>query len=83
MGGYVYLLKSSKYKWYYIGSTKDLKKRFIEHNLGKVRSTKFYRPLILVYYESYQSYSLARKREVELKKYGQQKEILLKRLEKN
>lgn len=83
MQGYTYLIKSLKYKWHYMGSTKDLRKRFKEHNLGKVRSTQFYKPFILIYYESYQNYSLARKREIELKKKGQQKEILFKRLNIN
>lgn len=80
MGGYAYVIKSKNNKWHYIGSTKDLKKRFKEHNAGTVRSTKFYKPFILIYYEAYNSHSLARKREIELKKNGQQKEILFKRL---
>ena len=80
MNGYLYLLKSLNNKWYYIGSTRNLKNRFKDHNSGKVQSTKFYKPFILIYYESYYNYSLARKREIELKKKGQQKEILFKRL---
>lgn len=83
MSGYLYLLKSISHKWYYIGSTKDLKNRFNEHNLGRVKSTKFYKPFIIVYYEAYPSYSLARKREIELKNNGQQKEILFEKLEIN
>lgn len=81
MGGYVYLLKSINNSWYYIGSTKNLKKRFKEHNSGMSRSTKFYKPFKLVYYEAYPCYSLARKREIDIKKNGQQKEILFKKLE--
>ena len=80
MKGYTYLIKSLKHKWNYIGSTKDLKRRFVEHNMGKVKSTQFYKPFILFYYEAYQNYSLARRREIELKKNGQQKEILFERL---
>lgn len=75
------MIKSTKKNWYYIGSTKDLKNRFSEHNRGAVKSTKPYRPFKLIYYESYTTFSLARKREIELKKKGQQKEILFKRLE--
>lgn len=67
-------------KWIYIGSTKDLTKRFAEHNSGKVKSTMFYKPFELLYYEAYKTYRLARKRELELKKNGQQKEILFNRL---
>ena len=77
---YTYLMTSKIKKWVYIGSTKDLIKRFKEHNSGKVRSTKSNIPYEIVYYEAFQTYSLARKREIELKKNGQQKELLFKRL---
>lgn len=77
---YTYLIKSKVKKWIYIGSTKDLIKRFSEHNNGKVKSTKGLIPFELVYYEAYKTYYLARKREIELKKSGQQKETLFKRL---
>ncbi len=77
---YLYVIKSLQKDWIYIGSTRDLRIRFKEHNEGKVRSTQSYKPFILLYYEAYRSYSLARKREVELKRNGQQKEILFKRL---
>ena len=77
---YTYPIKSKIKKWVYIGSTKDLLKRFDEHNNGKIKSTKGLVPFELIYYEVYKTYGLARKREVELKKNGQQKEILFKRL---
>jgi len=77
---YTYLIKSKNKKWFYIGSTKDLKQRFKDHNNRRVKSTKAYIPFTLIYYESYSTYKLARKREIELKKKGQQKEILFKRL---
>lgn len=48
---YVYVLKSKKDLNYYIGYTGDIEKRFIEHNSGKVKSTKYRRPFNLVYYE--------------------------------
>ena len=81
MEGYVYILKSRRYNWHYIGSTRDLKKRFDEHERGKVKSSKFYRPFDLIYYEAYPDYSLARKREISLKKNQKEKEDLFKRLE--
>jgi len=77
---YVYVIKSQKKKWYYVGSTRDLKTRFTDHNLGKSKSTTFHKPFKLVYYEAYETYTLARKREIEIKNNGQQKEILFKRL---
>jgi putative endonuclease len=76
----VYLLKSKNNNFVYTGFSSDLRKRFIEHNAGKVRSTKFYKPFDLIYYEAYNSKTIARKRELELKNNSQQKEILLKRI---
>lgn len=77
---YLYVIKSLPKNWVYIGSTRDLRERLREHNSGKIESTRVHKPYELVYYEAYKTYSLARKREVELKKNGQQKEILFKRL---
>jgi putative endonuclease len=76
----VYLLKSTKDGGYYVGYSSDLKNRFLQHQLGKVESTKPRRPLRLVYYESYPSEELARKREVKLKHFGSAYVALLKRL---
>jgi putative endonuclease len=64
---YVYILKSEKDKNLYIGSTNDLEKRFNEHNLGLVFSTKTRIPFALVYYEAYKSERDARNREKNLK----------------
>jgi len=60
-------LKSKKDNNNYIGSTNDLRRRFREHNDGKVNSTKHRRPLELIYYEAYKSEKDARKREHNLK----------------
>jgi len=64
---YVYLLKSRKDNNLYLGSTNDLKRRFKEHNLGLVTSTKFRAPFDLIYYEAYKSENDARRREQNLK----------------
>ncbi|HEY4513508.1 MAG TPA: GIY-YIG nuclease family protein [Candidatus Paceibacterota bacterium] len=58
---YTYILKSQKNGSLYIGSTDNLKRRFIEHNkgLGGVY-TKNNRPFILIYYEAYLSYKDAK-----------------------
>jgi len=64
---YVYVLKSIKDGQLYIGSTKDLQKRFKEHNDGLVGSTKTRRPFKLMYYESYAAERDARLRESRLK----------------
>ena len=47
---YVYFLKSLNHDFYYIGQTKDLKKRLNEHNSGLSQSTKHYAPFELVSY---------------------------------
>ncbi|MBI5071553.1 GIY-YIG nuclease family protein [Candidatus Falkowbacteria bacterium] len=64
---YVYVLKSIKDSQLYIGSTKDLQKRFTEHNNGLVGSTRMRRPFKLIYYESYAAERDARLRESRLK----------------
>ncbi len=48
---YIYVLKSQKDGKMYTGSTKDLKLRFEQHEKGRVKSTKYRRPLELIYYE--------------------------------
>lgn len=64
---YVYVLHSSKDNNFYVGYTNDIKKRVVEHNSGKVKSTKFRRPLKLIYWEGCLSQKDALKREKYLK----------------
>ncbi len=59
----------------YVGLTKDLDTRLSEHNAGKTKSTKFYRPWTLFYSETLSSRVLARQREKQLKT-GSGKEFL-------
>jgi len=61
---YLYVLKSRKDDKLYIGKTKDLVRRYKEHNLGIVQSTKGRRPLNLVYYEAYSDKSKCSKQEL-------------------
>jgi len=49
---YTYVLLSENDKNFYIGFTKDLKKRLDEHQEGLVTSTSHRRPLSLIYYEA-------------------------------
>jgi putative endonuclease len=67
---YVYILRSKRDNRLYIGSTNDLRRRIQEHNSGKSVSTKFRRPLELIYYEAYKSEQDARRRENNLKLFG-------------
>ena len=63
---YVYFLKLSNGD-IYKGLTEDIKRRFSEHEEGKVDSTKNYRPLSMIGYEAYQKKSDALRREEFLK----------------
>lgn len=49
---YTYVLQSKKDIQWYTGAANDLKKRFKEHNEGKVSATKDRRPFDLIYYEA-------------------------------
>ena len=75
---YVYFLKSLKNNDLYIGSTENLEKRVYLHNLGKVKSTKFYKPWEFLGYEECKSRSEAVIKERFFKSH-QQKEILKKK----
>ena len=66
---YVYVLKSIEKSRFYIGHTSNLERRISEHNAGKTRSTKAYKPWKLVYFEKFESKSEAYKREMEIKSY--------------
>jgi putative endonuclease len=76
---YVYILRSTIDGRVYVGYTTDLRNRYRLHNLGKVKSTKAYKPWKLVYYEAYKGKLDATKREKELKLHSA-KGALLKRL---
>lgn len=64
---YNYILYSEKQDEMYVGVTEDLKRRFSEHNKGKVSSTKRYAPWLLIYYEACISKKDAERREMYLK----------------
>lgn len=78
---YVYVIRSMKEKYHYIGYTSHLRKRLEEHNSGKTKSIKHLVPFELLYYEAYATDTLARKREINLKKNSAAKEDLFKCLE--
>jgi len=48
---FVYILESEIDGRLYKGHTADIDKRIIEHNSGKTKSTKGYKPWKLVYFE--------------------------------
>lgn len=73
---YVYVLQSTINKDIYVGYSTDLKERFKLHNLGKVKSTKSYKPWKLIYYESYKGKFDATKREKQLKMHAAKNKLL-------
>ena len=75
---YVYYLLSLTNNDLYIGSTDDIKKRLNQHNNGRVKSTKAYRPWRLLGLEKFNSRGEAMKREKFLKSH-QQKDLLKKK----
>ena len=60
---YVYIIRSAKNGRYYVGSTNNLERRLIEHNSGRMKSTKGYIPFELVYKEFFSDRILAVRRE--------------------
>ncbi|MCX6120721.1 MAG: GIY-YIG nuclease family protein [Ignavibacteriales bacterium] len=67
MSYFVYLLWSVRSKCTYVGQTDDVGTRLKRHNAGYIRSTKAYRPWILVRKELYSMRAEAMKRETWLK----------------
>ena len=76
---YVYILRSLRRDFVYVGSTNYLQRRLVEHNNGFVQSTKAYRPLEIVAYVAVKTEKKAR----ELERYfktGSGKAILKMRI---
>ncbi len=78
---YVYVLKSQKDGNIYTGFSSNLRLRIQQHVEGKVVSTKYRRPLKLIYYEAYLSEQDAKNREKYLKDGGKAKTSLKSQIE--
>ena len=76
---YTYILKSKKDGKFYTGSTKDLRKRLMQHNNGLSTYTKGRGPFEVIYYEACLLEDKARSRELYLKS-GMGKRYLKNRL---
>jgi len=63
----VYALKREIRNYIYVGLTEDLNRRVGEHNGGKEKTTRPYRPFRLIFTEDYSDRMSARKREKYLK----------------
>ncbi len=64
---FLYIIKSTHKNYNYVGTTNNLNRRIMEHNSGKNKSTRHFKPFILCYKEEYKSLSEARKKEWFLK----------------
>lgn len=64
---FVYAIKSSIKNYIYVGITNNLDRRFAEHNSGKNKTTKPYRPFVLIYSEKFITRLEARQKEKVLK----------------
>ena len=74
---YVYAIKSEPRNYIYVGLANDPKRRIKQHNDGKERTTRPYKPFNLILLERFNSRLEARKREKYLKS-GIGKEFLKK-----
>jgi len=78
---YVYKIKSEiRRNRTYLGCTDSLRRRLKEHNRGKNKATRKYRPWKLVYYEAYLSEKDAKQREKDLKGKGSKRATLKKQI---
>jgi len=59
----VYAIESKVDKRIYVGLTKNLENRIKEHNAGRTKSTKGYRPWKLVFWQNFNNRKEARKQE--------------------
>ena len=63
MSYYAYILVSEQTARRYFGSCENLETRLANHNAGKVRSTKAYRPYRVLYFETFDTRAEAFARE--------------------
>src|SRR5699024_1292439 len=52
---FTYVLKSLSHDYFYKGHCQDLEQRIKQHNRGKTKSIKAYRPFKIVYFETFNS----------------------------
>jgi putative endonuclease len=64
---FVYAIQSAKDGRIYVGMCADISARLKEHNAGKTKSTKGFKPWKLIYKEELPNRIEARKREIYLK----------------
>jgi len=79
---YIYILKMSNNK-HYTGITQDLDIRMKQHNKGYSKSTKWYRPLKLIFATIAKDRKTARRLEVKIKNITAKRYLLNQRFRPN
>ncbi|MFH1826177.1 MAG: GIY-YIG nuclease family protein [bacterium] len=74
----VYVLKSEIAKKSYVGMTRDLEKRILEHNSGKSEFTSHFMPWKIIHVEEYSSEAEAVAREKYLKSASGRRKVMKK-----
>ena len=69
---YVLLLRTGRY---YVGSTNDVERRLVQHQMGRVISTKGQLPVRLLYVREYATLTEARQMEVHIKRMKSRKYV--------
>ena len=72
---FIYILKSLKNNKYYIGYSSDINRRLVEHNNGKSKYSKLYRPWVIYYFERFETEKEAMSRERQIKSWKSRKMI--------
>ena len=78
---FIYALNNEVNSEIYVGITSEIERRLREHNSGKSRYTKAYRPWYLFYSEASEDYTSARKREKYFKTTTGRRELRKKLME--
>ena len=63
----VYVIYSKIFDRIYIGMTKNIQNRLLEHNAGQNKSTKAFLPWEMIHFENLETRMLARQKELKLK----------------
>ena len=79
MGYFVYVLRSDKFIRNYVGFSSNVEKRLADHNNGRTKSTKPFRPWKLLFIESFETKIEALQREKFLKS-GQGRDYIKRKL---
>ena len=74
---YVYVLRSINFERNYVGFTTNVSQRLVDHNSGRTKSTKPYRPWKVIFFEKFSTKAEALGREIFLKS-GQGRDYIKK-----